>query len=217
MHQWEMLVTEGHVRAARWRNAVPYLYVLAVVAAVLGISIAVFLPEPAPSNRIAEAQRDYAAVQRAAVEGFFQGQGEVAEVPPDGEEVLTWAESHARIASMLAALDETGSLPDDIHVLNVEAFWNDDWPPGGVQAIVKGRTVLVGYLVNMSSAASPAPPNLRRSFGLFRKDEREGWRYYCLSLPTAPPCNMSAVAPAMIPTTLRDFLPRRAFARGGDS
>lgn len=217
MHQWEMLVTEGHVRAARWRNAVPYLYVLAVVAAVLGVSIATFLPEPHPSSRIAEAQRDYAVAQRSVVEAFFQGQGAVEEEPPDSEEVMTWAASHARVASVLAALDETGSLPDDIQVLNVEAFWRDDWPPGGVQAIVKGRTILVGHLVNMSSAASPSPPTLRRSFGLFRKDEGQGWRYYCLSIPSAPPCNMSAVAPAMIPATLRAFMPRRAFTQGGGS
>ncbi len=39
MADWELLVTEGHLRAARWRNAVPVLFGAGLAALLLGVAI----------------------------------------------------------------------------------------------------------------------------------------------------------------------------------
>lgn len=46
MPQWELLVTEGHVRAARWRNVAPVLFAAAVAAVLIGVLVAALVPKP---------------------------------------------------------------------------------------------------------------------------------------------------------------------------
>ena len=75
MPQWELLVTQGHIRAARWRNAVPFLFWGALAAIILGVVLAWSLPDSLPSTRVAEAKSAYADAQRRAVSAFLQERG----------------------------------------------------------------------------------------------------------------------------------------------
>ena len=50
MSQWEQLVTEGHVRAARWRNVTPVLFTAALAAIFLGMMVAGAVPKPSEAE-----------------------------------------------------------------------------------------------------------------------------------------------------------------------
>lgn len=204
MSDWEQLVTEGHVRAARWRNAFPWLFAGAVAAVVCGIGMLLALPVRQPSTRVAEAKAAYAAEQRTAVARFLQDKGAIAGAPAQIEAVPAPDAAEARIAEVLAALNAGGKLPAHVVAQKPEAFWRGDWQADQLHAVTDGNTILTGAFV-------AAPPMVQRAYGLFRRNDAGAWRYYCLAVQGAQYCGQPDVEPAAIPATLRGLLPASAF------
>jgi len=213
MSQWELLVTDGHVRAERWRNTVPIMFAVAVVAVIIGIGVTFLLPKGTPSNAVSDAQTAYVAVQRAALTAFLQGKGELERPPANAERSLTRQSAPDSIAALLASLNQTGRLPEAVVSQNVDEFWRLDWQADSVHAVHKGRNILVGYFVDNAyrHPSYRAEPMLRRAFGLFRRGEGNVWTFYCLNIAGAQPCEVQSVEPSAIPATLRDLVPPAAF------
>lgn len=214
MPQWELLVTQGHIRAARWRNAVPFLFWGALAAIILGVILAWSLPDSLPSTRVSEAKSAYADAQRRAVSAFLQERGAAFSQPP--QLAIPAPAPDAAQATATAALDalgRTGRLPDTVTRQTPEAFWRGDWQANSVHAVEDGRNILIGYYVDAASRfpGYRSPPQVRRVFGLFRRDDAGAWQPYCLAVQGAQPCTQPAIYPASIPATMRGLLPAQAF------
>ncbi len=219
MSQWELLVTEGHVRAARWRNAVPFVIAAAVIAVILGVTITAYLPTAATSTRVADAQNALVAQQRATIAVFLQDKGRIDGTPANAERALTRDDAPISVATLAEALNTTGRLPESVVTQNAEEFWQGAWQPGAIHAVQEGRTVLVGYYVDaaMRYPGYRPQPMLQRAFGVLRRGAERQWVFYCLQIAGAQPCDQQGVDPAAVPATMRDFLPASAFATEGQS
>lgn len=212
MEQWEQLVTQGHVRAARWRKAAPFLFWGAVAAIILGVLLALSLPHNPPSTRVAEAKTAYADEQRRAVSQFMQGSGDRLSQPPQTAiQAPTPDSAQAALTAALDALRRDGDLPATVTRLTADAFWRGDWQADRIQAVEDGRTILIGYYVDVADRSYQQPPQVRRIFGLIRRDDQGEWQHYCLAMPGAPPCGSSTIDPTTIPATMRGMLPAAAF------
>lgn len=214
MSQWELLVTEGHVRAARWRNAVPLVLSAAIITVILGVGVTAFLPQAPPSTRVADAQTALAAQHRAAVVAFLQDKAAIESAPANAERALTRETAPMSVANLIQALNTTGRLPESVLTQNAEEFWRGAWQTGSVHAVQQGRTVLVGYYVDaaMRYPGYRPQPMLQRGYGVLRRGAERQWAFYCLQIAGARPCEQQAIDPSMIPATMRDFVPASAFA-----
>jgi len=219
MSQWESLVTAGHVRAARWRNAVPFVIGAAIVAVAVGVAITTYLPQAPPSTRVADAQNALAAQHRAAVVAFLQDKGMVQSAPANAERALTHETAPSSVATLIQALNTTGRLPDSVVTQSAEEFWSGAWQTGAIHAVQEGRTVLIGYYVDaaMRYPGYRPQPMLRRAFGVLRRGAERQWTFYCLQVAGTQPCDEQAVDPSSIPATMRDFIPASAFATESQS
>ena len=217
MSQWGLLVTEGHVRAARWRYAVPWLLALATACVILGLLIAAILPTAERSSSVADAKAKHSASQHSAINAFMADAGAM------GEEGLANADSApspeaatANVAAALEALNSQGRLPDSTTTQKPAAFWGEAWTPGTVYAVREDRTVLLGQIVNIAPGYR-RQPDPRRSFTLLRRGADKEWRAFCLTIPDTAPCDRAAINPASIPATMRELLPPSAFSEQAPS
>ncbi|KPH69854.1 hypothetical protein [Novosphingobium sp. ST904] len=212
MEQWEQLVTQGHVRAARWRMAAPFLFWGAVAAIILGVWLALSLPHSPPSTRVSEAKAAFVDTQRRAVSQFIQGSGDRFSQPPQTAiQAPAPDPAQAAVTAALDALRRDGDLPATVTRLTADAFWRGDWQADRIQAVEDGRTILIGYYVDVANRSYQQPPQVRRIFGLIRRDNQGAWQHYCLAMQGALPCGSPAIDPTTIPETMRGLLPATAF------
>ncbi len=207
------------MRAARWRNAVPFVLSAAVIAVILSVAVATYLPQATPSTSVADAQHALVAERRSAVLAFLQDKGTVQTAPANAERALTRETAPASVDTLIEALNTTGRLPDSVVTQNAEEFWSGAWQTGTVHAVQEGRTVLIGYY---GDAAVHYPgyrqqPMLLRAYGVFRRGAERQWTFHCLQIASAMPCDQQAIDPSTIPATMRDLVPASAFATEGQS
>jgi type II secretory pathway pseudopilin PulG len=210
--QWEQLVTHGHVRAARWRKAAPFLFWGAVAAIILGVFLALSLPDSPPSTRVAEAKSAYADAQRRAVSQYMQESGARLGQPPQRVvQAPTPVAAQAAVTAALEELGRTGRLPEAVARQTPDAFWRGDWRAEGIHAVEDGRSILLGYFVDVANPSYGEQPQVRRIFSLLRRDDEGAWRLYCLAVAGANPCGSPSIDPTAIPATMRGLLPAAAF------
>ena len=215
MSQWELLVTDGHVRAARWRNAAPGIFVGAVVAIMAGVLLGTLAPEREPSTRVSEAKVALADRQRTAVSAFMERAGEIDPVPARAGMAATPEAAATHIAAVVTSLNANGRLPAAQEAERPEVFWRGAWEPGRLHAMRRDRTVILGQYVAVIPATGRQPPVLARQYVLVRRGSDGEWRSFCLAVAGNASCDGERLDPASIPATLRPFLPRGAFAEGG--
>lgn len=220
MQQWELLVTQGHVRAARWRNAVPYVLSAGMAAVIFGVAVNSFVPEAVSSSRVMDAKNAFAAERRLAIATFLQDKGQITTPPENAEGAFTREAASRSVAALVQSLNATGRIPENVITQRPEAFWKGDWTPGAIQAVRADRTILIGYVVDEAfreGADEQASPVLQRAYGLIRRNAERQWDYYCLQIVGAKPCETDAIEPALIPATMRDLLPSSVVDREGSS
>lgn len=219
MLQWELLVTDGHVRAARWRNAVLWMFAVAVLAIVAGIAITLFLPKPTPSTRVAEAKAAYVASERAAVSRFLQEHTNVTAPIANADRAFKREDAATSIKAIGEALNASGRVPETVSVQRSQDFWSSPWEAGKFHAIEDGRTIFVGAFVDvgMRAARGQPQPVLQRTFGLFRKGANGKWTFHCLQMFGAAPCEGQGLDPSTIPETMRGIIPASAYRQEGQS
>lgn len=224
MPQWELLVTEGHVRAARWRKAFPVLVALSIGATLLALFLIRLIPDSQPSLRVTDAKAAHVADQRSAVAAFFQGQSAAVPdtSPQDAAQAMNPQVLNTRLAELLAFLRDENRLPDNVVRQDAATFWRGAGGVSEFHAVEDGRTILIGATVNTAYQGQgyAAPPELRRSYWIFRRPEASwiwrggapyGWTQHCLAVAGALPCAGDAVDPGTIPDTMRGLLPAAAF------
>lgn len=211
MAQWEDLVTEGHVRAARWRRAAPLIVAIASLAILFGAIGIASLPELTTASRVVEAKRALVRQHQQAIAVFLESKANPPEtLPENAAAAISPRTSPALIDHLLSSLSEKGELSEIAVSVTPDTFWRGDWTPGKVVAVERGSTVLVGYYVNVNTQT----PDLRRVFGLLRKGGANGntWTFHCVLIVGAIMCGRGElIEPSLIPATMRDLLPESAF------
>jgi hypothetical protein len=218
--QWEILVTQGHVRAARWRNAVPFVMAAGIAAITIGVAVNALVPEAATSTRVFDAKNSFVAAQRSAIAAFIHDKASIAALPENAESAFTPSTAQAAVQELLQSLGATRRLPKTVVRQSPDEFWQGSWRPGAILAVQKERTVLIGYFVDGSGregANDPAPPVLQRAYGILRRDAEGKWSIHCLQMIGALPCDGNAVEPTYIPATMRALIPSSAFNSGRQS
>lgn len=215
-----MLVTQGHVRAARWRNAVPFVMAAGVAAITIGVAVNALAPEATASTRVFDAKNSFVAAQRSAIAAFIRDKASIAALAENADAAFTVSTARAAVQDILQSLRSTRRLPETVVRQSPDEFWQGSWRPGAIHAVQKERTVLIGYFVDGSgreNADDPAPPVLQRAYGILRRSEKGNWSIHCLQMIGALPCDGNAVEPTYIPTTMRALLPPSAFNSGRQS
>lgn len=214
MAQWEWLVTEGHVRAARWRNIALPVAIVGVAAILVGTFFSNALPAAALSSQVADSKAVHVNAQRANIVAFVRRMDRPPEMPENPEALPALADGSARFAEVLTSLNESGRLPREIETVNREAFWEGRWQAGTIYGLRQDRTILIGQLVNLAwpdpDAETPPEPIVLRQITLLRRGADREWRAYCLAMPDGPPCGRAEIYPLDIPRTMHGLMPRSA-------
>lgn len=209
MSQWQELVTDGHVRAARWRNATPFLLVAGATTITLGALALIYTPQAERSDRVANAKREYVRTLSTAVGQLDPLIATIQIEPEDPAAAVSRTEVQGQITAARERLNTAGRLPAEAVRINIEDYWAGRWEAGTINTLRKNNTVLVASYVRLDtpSADTDRPPQLTRTYGLFRKSAAGTWDYYCLDFSAALRCDQTAVRPHEVIGTLRDFLP----------
>lgn len=218
MQQWELLVTEGHVRAACWRAAAGIIAAIGVILIALGLIGLHLLPENIASVHLANAKQQFVTAQRQALDRFLASKGAPpVQPPPDAAKAFTPSQVFALIEGIVQRLNESESFSPDMMKLEPDAFWRGEWTPGKISGVSTKRNILVGFYINETGAypsfqQGVPPVTLRRVFGLFHRPENgKNWAFYCLSVPRAAACgDGTPLSPDTIPATMRDLTPKGA-------
>jgi hypothetical protein len=200
------------------------LVALSIGATLLALFLIRLIPDSQPSTKVADAKAGYAAEQRSAVAAFFQGQSAaVPDRPPqDAAQAMNPQALNTRLAELHDYLRNENRLPDSVVRQDAAAFWRGAGGVNEVHAVEDGRTILIGATVNTAwqGQGYTAPPELRRSYWIFRRPEASwiwrggaphGWTRHCLAVASALPCAGDGVDPTTIPDTMRGLLPVAAF------
>jgi hypothetical protein len=75
MSQWELLVTDGHVRAARWRAGAKFITGIGATLIILGFIGIWLTPQNNPVSRIAQAKQELVNARQNALTKFMAGKG----------------------------------------------------------------------------------------------------------------------------------------------
>ncbi len=176
---WEQLVTEGHVRAARLREAQPRLISIAIALIVLGAALQFTMPAPvAPSQDVLIRQQTDALFAPAirAVSNLPVG----AISPDDRKDVEAHDDLTEHVTGLiLDSLNRTGRLPDRLRRVEVDprAFWRQPWPYSKAVVTENDDLKLVGSMVKVGTKPQP---DLQRWLGIYRR--RNGhWQYASLA------------------------------------
>jgi hypothetical protein len=209
---WELLVTDGHVRAARLRRIQPWIIVFGIVLMWLGIVIIRMGPDlQTGTSAPVKLQERLLHLQQQADFTFRK-------IPPlnlaaDAQKTLPPAKEVAEvIAATLTSLNQSGDLPDDVKFkesADADAFWKGDWGTEQVQYLRASDNLLVGGNVSTGSSAYPQPA---RWVGLFHRGENakgeKHWVYASLAFGTLfAPREQPYVQPQQVMLSLRPFLP----------
>jgi hypothetical protein len=210
---WEMLVTDGHVRAARLRRLQPWLIAIGIVLIWLGYMVVRAGPDLAPGVPAgAKLQERLMHLQQHA-QSTFQKLPRL-DIARDAQNSLPPAREIAELtAAITKSLNDTGDLPEDdlklVEVDDEESFWKGEWGIEQLHYWRDGDNVLVAGNVSVGSPQYPQPA---RWAGLFHRGETEKgemtWVYGSLAAGNLfAPGELPYMAPQQVALSLEPFLP----------
>ncbi|WP_270373658.1 hypothetical protein [Marinicauda sp. Alg238-R41] len=210
---WEQLVSEGHVRAARLRAAQPAVLFTAIALCLIGAYL-IMQVEPAPVRALDQGARlERHQKTSNQLRAFFRTLPEIALT---GEEQAQLAPAHEieRIVPLiLDSLNESGELPEILPMQELRAsqFWSLDWPVDTLLTDSKEGLILVGAVLSDEPVMrrERTLPDPVRWIGVFRRADNE-WHGYSLRFSGAyMPSETASLDPANYPVTFADLIPER--------
>lgn len=209
---WELLVTDGHVRAARLRRLQPWIIALGVILLWLGVVIMRLGPDLQQGSSAAMKLQERLMHLQQHAESTFQ------KIPPLSlsADALTSLPSAREVAEVVASitksLNASGDLPEaEIKFKEADeaTFWNGDWGTEQLQYLRDGDNILVAGNV---STGAPNYPQGARWLGLFHRGENvkgdKQWVYASLvSGNVFAPREYPYFSPGQVALSLSGFLP----------
>lgn len=209
---WELLVTDGHVRAARVRWMQPWLVALALIFIFLSIYLALVVHPTAHDSGLSESGgaedagvrlRDRVAATERLLPSLGVAQEEGRTLP-----LLSDVGPHV-VTPLLAELNRSGRLGNgDLPVAtrSIDDFWRKPWPhDASLVGAGSGDVRLVGAVINRGNAAFVSGG---RWLGIFRKRHGEWQVASAEDAGFLPATGYPATALEAIPLTLRPVLPQ---------
>ncbi len=185
--QWEELVTDGHVNAAKMRAARPFI---------LGFGLLIFLFGGAlfgeyglfdPASVSLAKNEQQINTRREAIDQVFTSI-KLPKLDDTAKAKLAPAYELPVIAKeILSALNDTGKLPEILPIVNVSKaeFWQFSSDIGKIQLLDAGKFKLVSTRVTDEQRQRRynlrVPADERIWVGVFRKGKDGNWRAYSLS------------------------------------
>lgn len=204
---WELLVTDGHVRAARLRRLQPGIIAFAILLLVGGAIVIGLAPNIQPATSVASRiQQKLADIHRRA-ELAFTALGQLPlrverpdRLPPDRE-------IREVVDAMLASLASSGDLPQGnltFEQIDEDAFWAGNWGTERVSYLESGDTYLLGAYAHVGPSGSTQPV---RWVGAVKKIDGK-WQYASIGWGGLyMPPGLASVPPQSIAVSLDPFLP----------
>lgn len=208
---WELLVTDGHVRAARLRRLQPWIIGLGIVLLWLGVVIMRLGPDLAQGASASMKLQERLMKLQQHAETSFQKIPPPA-LSPDAMKQLPPAKEVVEvIEATTKSLQASGDLEGDVKFKEIEeeAFWKGDWGTEQVNYLRDGNELLVAANV---SVGAPNYPQAARWIGLFHRGETvkgdKQWTYASLAAGNVfVPREKPYVAPGQVALSLSPFLP----------
>jgi hypothetical protein len=209
---WELMVTDGHVRAARLRRLQPWIIALGILLLWLGVVIVRLGPDLGQGASASMKLQERLMKLQQHAETSFQKIPPPA-LSPEALKALPPAKEVAEvIAAITKALQASGDLPDgDIKFKEIdeETFWKGDWGTEQVNYLRDGNNLLVA--ANVSTGA-PNYPQAARWIGLFHRGETakgdKQWAYASLAAGNVfAPRELPYVSPQQVALSVQSFLP----------
>lgn len=204
---WELLVTDGHVRAARLRRIQPWLIAAGLLCVWAGIWVARLAPTLQPQTSVAmRIQQRLAEIQaREAV--AFTALSRAPLRPEQPDRLAPVSEIPQVVQALLLSLNDSGDLPQQsmkLGKLAADAFWAGNWPTEQVNYVKSGSTYLLGAYAHVGSSTSQQPV---RWLGALKKIDGK-WQYASLGgVGTYLPPGLPSTSPQSISLSLEPFLP----------
>jgi hypothetical protein len=204
---WELLVTDGHVRAARIRRIQPWIIALAVILLWGGILIARMGPAIQPSTSVASrVQARVAALQARAV-AAFTALGRLPAKPDKPDRLPSVAEIPDVVQALLTSLNGSNKLPEGnltFAKTDDEAFWAGNWPTEQISYLKSGDRYLIGAYAHVGP---PTSQQAVRWVGIAKNIDGK-WQYASLGWSGLyVPQGVPNTSPQAITLTLDPFLP----------
>lgn len=204
---WELLVSEGHVRAARIRRLQPWIIVLGMLLIGVGIKITGLAPAIRPSSTVAERIGQRLSRIQTTASAVFTALTAAPLRPQHPDRLPPVDEIPQVVQTLLASLNGSNKLAFDTVTLEKakpKVFWSGDWPTEQLEYLKGSGLYLVAAEAHAGSSAYPQPV---RWIGAFKKIGSK-WQYVTLAWPGlyVPPGYPSALPPSL-PLSLRSLLP----------
>ena len=204
---WELLVTEGHVRAARLRRIQPWIIATGLLSVWGGIWVARLAPAIQPQTSVAmRIQQRLTQIQ--AREAFAFTLISKAPLRPEQPDRLAPVSQIPEVVqALLGSLNDSGSLPEKsvkLGRLDPDAFWAGNWPTEQVSYLESGGTYLLGAYAHVGPSTSVQPV---RWLGALKRIDGK-WQYASLGgTGTYVPPGLPSTSPQSISLSLEPFLP----------
>jgi hypothetical protein len=204
---WELLVTDGHVRAARLRRVQPWIIASALLCVWGGIWVARLAPALQPQTSVAlRIQQRLTQIQAREALAFTVLSR--APLRPDQPDRLAPVSQIPEVVrALLGSLNDSGSLPDKsvkLGELDADAFWAGSWPTEQVSYVKSGATYLLGAYAHVGPSTSVQPV---RWLGALKRINGK-WQYASLGgAGTYVPPGLPSTSPQSISLSLEPFLP----------
>ncbi len=204
---WELLVTDGHVRAARLRRIQPWLIATGLLCIWAGFRVAHLAPALQPQTSVAmRIQQRLTEIQAREAIAFTALSR--APVRPDQPDRLAPVSQIPQVVqALLTSLNDSGSLPEQsvkLGKLGTEAFWAGTWPTEQVSYVKSGRTYLLGAYAHVGPSTSVQPV---RWLGVLKNIDGK-WQYASLAgVGTYLPAGLPSTSAQSISLSLEPFLP----------
>ena len=204
---WELLVTDGHVRAARLRRLQPWIIALGVVLLWCGIIIAGLGPSIQPKTSVAMRVQERLAQLQMRASVAFNALSRVPPRPDKPERLPSVTELPEVVQALLTSLNTSNKLPEGnlkFTKVDQDAFWAGNWPTEQISYLKSGDRYLVGAYAHVGPATSQQAV---RWVGAVKNIDGK-WQYATLGWPGlyVPP-GLPGASPQAISLSLDPFMP----------
>jgi hypothetical protein len=184
---WQLLVTDGHVQAARIRAVQPWLTSTGIGLILLGALLQFLTPAPILRSRDELLHQQFEAIYSPAISAVA-GLARVHFIPSDSKKLTSVDELPQVVGFVEDSLNHGGQVTHKRLILSQvdpQSFWHRPWPLFRLISTGNRDLKLVGAIVNV---ADPDHLDPYRWLGVFRKHNGR-WQYVSLAGNTfyAPP------------------------------
>ena len=204
---WELLVTEGHVRAARLRRLQPWIIALAVLLLVSGVLVSGLAPSIQPKTSVASRIQQRLGQMQMRAAAAFTTLSKLAPRLPKPDRLPADREILEVIPALLSSLNASGDLPEGnltFGKIDEDAFWAGEWGTERVSYLKSGDTYLLAAYAHAGPATSTQPV---RWVGIVKKISGK-WQYASLAWSGLyMPPGLPGTSPQSVALSLDPFLP----------